>query len=209
VKRWILALAFAALSVSVYVLVAVSNAKPPTTSRTDSRTDSRTGIAGWAPAPVAPLAMRRQDRPGLDGAKEAPVEAKGSPSTAPTGEEMRDHIEASFAADPPVAPSQDLAPGLEKRVRAVIPAGSFVRSLECRSSLCRIETMHANLGDFRDFMQRAYLTPDTTTRVSNGPVFAGLLAQPVEGQPVVAVAFLGREGTILPTLTPAAPAGNP
>jgi hypothetical protein len=205
-KKWTLALAFIALSVSVYLLVALTNAEPPPASRA--------GTSGGAPAAVAPLVTSRRERPGLAAAledrTEEPAEAKGSEDRAasgssPTAEEMRDHIEASFAADPPAAPSQDRAPGLETRMQAVIPAGSSVRRLECRSSLCRIETMHPSLVDFQDFVQRAYLSPDST-RVSNGPLFAGLLAQPVEGQPVVAVVFLGREGAVLPALAPAVPA---
>jgi hypothetical protein len=91
----------------------------------------------------------------------------------------------------------------------MISAGSSVRSLECHTSLCRIETMHPSLEDFRGFMQRAYLTPDPMTRVANGPIFAALLAQPVEGQPVIAVAFVGRDGTVMPTHTPIARDGSP
>jgi len=161
--------------------------------------------------------MTRYERPSLavaiERGKPGPAEAKVSEDraasgSAPTADEMRDQLEASFAGDAPVAPSQDRTPGLEKRVRAVIPAGSSVRSFACRSSLCRIETLHPSVEEFRDFVQRGYLTLDFATRVSNGPVFVALLAPPVEGQPVVGVAFLGRDGTTLPSLTPSAPSGS-
>jgi hypothetical protein len=53
--------------------------------------------------------------------------------------------------------------------------------------------VHQNLDGFRDFIQRAFLTP-APSRVSNGPVLASVLREPVAGQPVVAVAFLGKRG---------------
>jgi hypothetical protein len=120
---------------------------------------------------------------------------------------MRDRVAASFEADSPVASSQDRAPELARRIRAMIAPGSSVRSLECRSSLCRLETMHASLDDFRGFMQHAFHAPDAGTRVSNGPVLAALLAPPVAGQPVIAVAYLGREGSV-PSGMPAGPASG-
>jgi hypothetical protein len=160
--------------------------------------------------------MSRHEHPSLavaiERGKPAPAETNVSEDRTPSGSppaadaEMRDQLEASFASDASVAPSQDRTPGLETRVRAVIPAGSSVRRLECRSSLCRIETMHPSLEEFRDFVQRGYLTLDLATRVSTGPVFVGLLAPPVEGQPVVGVAFLGRDGAVLPTFSPVASA---
>lgn len=206
-KRLILACAVIIPSAGIYLLVAMSNEEP--------RSTSRAGTPRVAPEPVAPLVMSRHEHPSLavavERGKPAPAEANVSEDRTPSGspptaDEMRDQLEASFAGEASVAPSQDRTPGLEKRVRAVIPAGSSVRSLECRSSSCRIETMHPSVEVFRDFVQRGYLTLDFATRVSNGPVFVGLLAPPVEGQPVVAVAFLGRDGAVLPTFKPVAPA---
>lgn len=209
-KRWIFACAIAALSAGIYLLVEVNHAEP--------RSSSRTETSRVAPAPMAPLVMPRYERPSLavaiERGKPGPAEPKVSEDqaasrSAPTAEEMRDQLEVSFAGEAPVTPSQDRTPGIEKRVRAVIPTGSSVRRMECRSSLCRIETVHPNLEEFRDFVQRGYLTLDFATRVSNGPVFVALLAPPVEGQPVVGVAFLGLDGTTLASLTPSAPSGSP
>jgi hypothetical protein len=210
VKRWMIACTIAALSAGIYLLVAVNHAEP--------RSTSRAGTPRVAPAPLAPLVMSRHDSPSLavatERGKPGPTEAKvsedqpasGSP---PTDDEMRAQIEASFAGDAQVTPSQDRTPGIEKRVRAVIPAGSAVRSVACRSSLCRIETVHPSVEEYRDFVQRGYLTLDFATRVSNGPVFVALLAPPGQGQPVVGVAFLGLDGTTLASLTPSAPSGSP
>lgn len=209
-NRWILACAVVALSAGIYLLLEMGTADLPSTA--GARTPPVT------PAPVAPLVVGRHEHPSLavvtERGKPAPAEANVSedrtPSEAPpTADEMRDRLEASFASDVSAAPSQDRTQGIEKRVRAVIPAGSSVRRLECRSSSCRIETMHPSLEEFRDFVQRGYLTRDFATRVSNGPVFVGLLAPPEAGQPVVGVAFLGRDGAVLPTFTPIASAGGP
>jgi hypothetical protein len=209
VKRWMIVCAIATLSAGGYLLVEVSNA--------NLRSSSRAGTPRVAPEPVAPNAMNWHERPSLMIAVKrgelGPAEARQSdehaaPGPPATADELRAQLEASFVGDPPVAPSQDRASGLEKRVRAVIPAGSSVRSLECRRSLCRIETMHPSLEEFRDFVQRGYLALDFATRVSNGPVFVGLLASPVEGQPVFGVAFLGRDGAVLPTRRPNDPGGS-
>jgi hypothetical protein len=138
----------------------------------------------------------------IERGKPTPAETKANEDSSgppPTADEMRAQIEASFAGDASVVPSQDRAPDLAKRVRAVMPAGSSVRSLECRSSLCRVETAHASLDEYLDFVKHGYLTLDFATRVSSGPVFVALLTPPIEGQPVVGVAFLGRDGAVLPT----------
>jgi len=210
VKRWMIACSLTALCAGISLLMAVNSAEP--------RSASHAGTPRVTPAPLAPLVMSPHERPSLAAAVErgtpGPAEAKVSEDrTAPgsplTADAMRDQIEASFALEAPVAPNQDRTPDLEKRVHAVMPAGSSVRNLTCRTSLCRIETLHPSVEEFRDFVQRGYLTLDVATRVSNGPVFVGLLAPPVEGQPVVGVAFLGRDGTTLPSLTPIASSGNP
>ena len=198
-KRWILVCAIVVLGAGIYVFVEVSHAEP--------RLASRVGPPGVAAVPVAPLVATRRGEPSPAISIQPRTPAPAEPTTKddragsgapPTVEEMRDHIEASFAGEAPAAPSLDRTLDIERRIRDVIPAGSSVRKLECRSALCRIETMHPSLDEFRDFAQRGYLTLDFATRISPGPVFVGLLAPPVEGQPVIAVAFLGREGSVLP-----------
>lgn len=214
-KPWIFAVAFAVLVGGSYVLLDVKKTESPSTSRPGAAAVSTepealaTEPEALPPAKMggpAPVAMPRPERPRPAGPVEDEnagsadvkgAEGRAGSGSAPSGEEILDHIETSFFADHPVASSQDVAQGLETGVRAVLPAESLVLSVECRNSLCRVETEHASLDEFQDFVQRAFLTHDST-RVSNGPVFVGLLAEPAQGEPVVAVAYVGREGALLP-----------
>ncbi|HTE53459.1 MAG TPA: hypothetical protein VK698_21540 [Kofleriaceae bacterium] len=206
-KPWILVLSLAVIGLAAYLMIASTRAGSRSTPRPGASAASRPadaarpGSAGGSPSP----ATSRPEPPRLAGPEDEPAgpavtqpaAPSGGTGPAQTGEEMRDTIEESFAADHPDAASRDLAQGLERGVRAVLPPGSSVSRLECRSSLCRVETVHANIDEFRTFADRAYMTVDPT-RVSNGPVFAGLVHAPVEGEPLVAVAYLGREGSVLP-----------
>jgi hypothetical protein len=224
VKRSILGCALVLLSVSVYLLVKLSEGEPISVSGASNDHVSS--------ALVSPVSTTRNDRPSLavaverdrsdpaapkeidEGDRSDPAEPQAAEDPAAaesplTDEEMRDQMEAAFAGDAPVAPDQDRAPELAQRVRAVLPSGSSVRSLECRSSLCRIETVHPTVEDYRDFVQRGYVTLDFATRITRGPALVALLAEPVEGQPVVAAAILGREGADLPSFATGTSARDP
>ena len=62
--------------------------------------------------------------------------------------------------------------------------------------MCRVETVHPAIAEYRAFAQRAYFALEAAVR--QGPVFALPLDEPAAGQPVVAVAFVGRPGATLP-----------
>jgi hypothetical protein len=107
------------------------------------------------------------------------------------------HLETFFTAEPLAAPSQDLTAAFEQRLRGAIPAGATLRKLECRRSLCRVETSHPSLDEFASFARSTYFGPDPAG-VLNGPFHAGLVNEPGSGEPAIAVAFFGRQGTLLP-----------
>jgi hypothetical protein len=198
-KPWIALIAPAVLGCGLYLLYATHHAAPPPAvslepdARPPPATAGPTPIAITRSARPAPPVLVDQERTGSAGAQSA--EAPARPGSAVTAEEVRDHIEASFVAAPRVA-SKDVAPSLESGLRALLPAGSSIRSFECRGSLCRVETVHRGLDEVREFAQRAF---QDSPRISNGPAFASLLEEPVPGRPVVAVAYVGREGTALPS----------
>jgi hypothetical protein len=196
VKPWILVFALAALSLGLYLFVAVTGTAP-THAEPRARATTLPTKAGRLAPPARPPT---EPTPFIDPV-EAPSQAAGTaeppPASAPpTEEEMRDYVQAAFAAGASVAPNQ-LVPDLDKRLRAALPAGSTIRSVECRGSLCRVETMHQSLDGFRDFLRRAFLAPDIS-RVSNGPVMTSVLTEPTAGQPVVAVAFLAKRAQPCP-----------
>jgi hypothetical protein len=78
-----------------------------------------------------------------------------------------------------------------------LPKGSVIRDLDCRESMCRLETSHLTDGSFRTFVHQAILDPET--RAWTGPAAISLDADhPAADGSVVAVAFLAREGHALP-----------
>lgn len=201
VKQWIIMASALAIAASVYLLYQSSHEEPSASSAATA------GIAARAPAP--PPLVHRARPPALasasvdDNPRAAPAASEPSANpraavdAAPTADEIRDQIAASFASDLPVPPSQDRKPELQARLRETIPAGSSVRSIECRSALCRVETVHPSFEAFESYVQAAYAAT-SGQRITNGPILASLLSPPVDGQPVVAVAFLGRKGAPLP-----------
>jgi hypothetical protein len=110
-------------------------------------------------------------------------------------EAKRAQLEAAFGQDPPGDwPEADRRTMLE-RLAAVLPDGSSVRSCECRSSLCRIETGHANLQRYNAFARAAFMR--RPTMVLNRPGIT-VASDPAPDGSLVAVAFLAREGHSLP-----------
>lgn len=124
------------------------------------------------------------------------VEAATAPPPAPSTDAIRDRMGEIFA-------SERLDEGwdgaelarLEKALPALLPPGSRIDRVECRSTMCRIESTHAGLDAFVDFARAAF---SRETRVNEGPFFASVSAPPVAGQPVSTVAFIARKGHILP-----------
>ncbi|WP_437669358.1 hypothetical protein [Sorangium sp. So ce131] len=81
------------------------------------------------------------------------------------------------------------------KLSAALPDSSSLRSLECRSSMCRIETEHADLEQFQRFVQGAFMDPQK--KPWNGGFFAMPVSDPSDGK-VVVVSYLAREGEPLP-----------
>jgi hypothetical protein len=115
--------------------------------------------------------------------------------------EVQEHLETEFesdARDPRwTRRDEDVA---RDKFSAVLPKGSEMRSLECRETMCRIETSHASLEESRQYTQTAFL--DQSTQIWNVPGYTMRIGDTSEGAPVVMVAYIAREGHELPTLTP-------
>jgi hypothetical protein len=142
--------------------------------------------AAAAPAAAEPAATS-------DSAEAAP--ARPTPSHG----EMRDGLETLFQSDPyDPAWSPRTTETLTRGIHAVLPEGSRLQRLECRGRLCRIETSHADADAYRAYTQGAFQGPET--RVTTGGVFGTVIGEPVPGKPIVAVAFLARDGQELPDL---------
>jgi hypothetical protein len=111
---------------------------------------------------------------------------------------IRERLDDYFARerpDPVWAP--DAQRTAEARIVGAIPKTSEVRSIECRASMCRIETVHQDLDHYQQYVHRAFMDPET--HLWNGGFFATLLGEPTEGR-VTTVAYLARDGEALPSM---------
>jgi hypothetical protein len=83
------------------------------------------------------------------------------------------------------------------KLRALLPDGSATRSIECRDSMCRIETEHADAARYSKFVRSAFL--DGTTQLWNGGFFSSIVEDASgSGGKLVSVAYLAPEGQTLP-----------
>ncbi|NTX66453.1 hypothetical protein HUA74_37920 [Myxococcus sp. CA051A] len=112
----------------------------------------------------------------------------------PTQDEVVARMEARFFSeevDP--AWSRDATQRAE-RLGALLPRGARVVSLECRSSMCRLQMSHPTQDAFQRFV-RDGLIDDATTWA--GPFMAVLTGTPGRLGEIEAVAYLARDGVNL------------
>lgn len=127
---------------------------------------------------------------------EAPTPAAASAEPAPSREEELTFIQSEFAAesgDPGWNPSR----ALQGQLSTVLPHGSALRSVDCRRSMCRVETSHRSLKDFNSF-SNDFMMARLTSPVVSGAIAFDVREPTRDGEEVVAVAYLGK--TSLPSL---------
>jgi hypothetical protein len=126
----------------------------------------------------------------------APAEPRPAPAEPPAPYDPRARLDSAILAQQPDPAWTGAASRLvEARIGAALPPGSVLRGVECRASLCRIETDHADLPHYQQFFQRAFVDPDT--RTWNGAVTTAELTDAGDGT-VHVLSYLAREGTALP-----------
>ena len=80
---------------------------------------------------------------------------------------------------------------------ADLPAASRLRSIECRSTLCRMETIHDRYSDAQDFTSRFATLEQRPWR---GGFYMGPIAEDPQNGAVTFVTYLVREGVELPPI---------
>ena len=203
-KPWFLIGALTLTGTAIYLLRDVRETATPAKSThvvAAARRDmpSLPRVADTAPQPALAVADRGAD------AAASKLDDRAAPEPL-SGDEVRAHFETAFAAERTVASNQGRAYGVEQAVRVALPDGSSLRSVQCRGTLCRIETAHTSVQEFHGFIQRAFQSPES--KIANAPVFAGPLASAVPGEPLIVVAYLGSEGGTLPMPPSVAMAGT-
>jgi hypothetical protein len=121
------------------------------------------------------------------------------PRTSLTGAAMRDRYQRAFEAearDGGWADSAEQAAG--DRLKALTPHGSSVRSVECRASMCRIQTAHVDHPTYERFVRGVFIGPQAG--IWCAPQLTTLEGPPTERGTLEAVSYLAREGGSLPAL---------
>jgi hypothetical protein len=135
---------------------------------------------------------------------------KGSPNTArvPTAQdpvpsdghsadrkELQDRYANAFSTEPvDSAWARDRAGVLSTRIKVVLPNSSVLKSIECHSTTCRLETVHDNIESFNAFVEGAFTNRDT--RLTTGASFSKL--QKDGAGKLTIVTYLASEGGDLP-----------
>jgi hypothetical protein len=129
-------------------------------------------------------------------AREAPPRRR-----APDENEIAKRLEQRFSdekPDPSWSPASQRL--ITEHVRQGIPTESRVRSIECRRTVCRVESQHPSMDVYKKFVDDALLFPQGGW---DGPVMTSILSRSPE---VKALGYLFRPGEDLePLLTEVAP----
>jgi hypothetical protein len=155
----------------------------------DYRLANSTGLAE-EDASDLPAALRQA--PALESAERPLIEPA----------EARDQLESAFleeGTDPGWARQAERT--VQEKLRGSMPDASAVRSIECRSSICRIETAHQDPGAYGQFVDSVFKSPET--QIWNSSSFSTPLRSDDRGGMVI-VSYLAREGEAHPPLDPSA-----
>lgn len=144
------------------------------------------------PSPGAPVVER---------AAPAAIE-RSSPSKAPTMIEqfapVHDALEVAFGAEAhDGAWAMNAQRTAENALTATLPPQSAIRSVDCRTTLCRIESTHGSYEFARTFVNQLV---GQEGRPWNGGFYTGPVAQDPSGA-VTFVTYLSREGAAMPAIS--------
>lgn len=160
--------------------------------------------AARAERPAEPRSQPRSAPALVDQAAPHPAEpaaeqpASDAPPPAVKAADIRNSLESVWTSQASQgAWAGDASRVAASKLRALLPDGSAARSIECRDSMCRIETEHADAARYSQFVRGAFL--DGTTQLWNGGFFSSIVEDGSgSGGKLVAVAFLAPEGETLP-----------
>jgi hypothetical protein len=129
-----------------------------------------------------------------------------SPATMAKIASVRDKFQGQFDAersDPRWAAEAEST--LKEKLGGMLPDSSKIQSIDCRATMCRIETVHENMDRFRQFMGGAFMDPNT--KVWNGGFFSSPVGEVSDGGKLDVVTYVAREGQELPRLDQQGPQG--
>jgi len=117
---------------------------------------------------------------------------------------IHDALEAAFAQElHEGAWSIDAQRTAEASLSATLPPRTAIKSIDCHSTLCRIETIHDGYQDAKVFVSHLV---EPGQRPWNGAFYTGPIARDSGTGVVTFVTYLAREGAAMPTIP--GPAGD-
>ncbi len=176
-----------------------SHADPGAKLRPAQATERAASSPGSAPAQRAtPLPAPPRPVPGTPTPNEQATGPAPVPSNQVTSQQRWHRVEQAFAAEVP-----DPAWHPEAAFRALfahtLPAGSALDAIECRSSLCRVETSHLD-SDGRLAFLSALAMPDPTHPLGFAAALFGDSVPSPDGRGVRSIMYVLRSGRELPTV---------
>jgi hypothetical protein len=154
---------------------------------------ARMAVSAHGEKPPAPPRQPVAPQPG-EVREEASSRSPSAPPPEVRAEEVLEQLDERFFSEP-------LDPGWSHEARrhaeqfgGTMPKGARVLSLECRSSLCRMETTQPNLESFQDFVRQGLLGGKHEWK---GPIMAAVKSAPNQPGEILTVTYLAREGVDL------------
>ena len=133
----------------------------------------------------------------------APARSAASPRATPPADPIEDFapvhdaLEAAFAAESVDGPWATRARRTAAaHLDAKLPEGSRIDAIECRSTLCRVRSVHPSAARADEFASGVALRNEAAPWA--GDVTLGVIEQAPNGTAVTVVAYLAREGVNLP-----------
>jgi hypothetical protein len=156
------------------------------------------GAAEAMPQPPQPQPQAKRERLSADASAAEPAQPRSW-----TSQDLLDHYDVAFATENVDSEWAARARGIaEERLNADLPPGSSVRSIDCRTSMCRIESSHADRDSYTQFARQSFQDPGTS--IWNCGSFSTIVnddSQP--GSPIMVVSYVSRDGTNLSMPDPA------
>jgi hypothetical protein len=148
----------------------------------------RRSMVGAAPVIATPASAA----PAPAATPAEPAARQAAPRRLEVGE-LRGRYEDRFAHE---RPDPDWSRNAEAEVQATLasklPATSELRSVQCRASLCRVETVHASNEAYNQFFEASFMSANPNKQPWNGGVFSAPLGDQLDGR-VAFVSYLKRE----------------
>jgi len=133
-------------------------------------------------------------RSAMPARQDDPAESRPEVSPRVIGpEEVTQHIETTFHSEAmDTAWAREARQQLQEKLATILSKGASIGSLECHSSLCRIELRHPDEEQYRQFMQN--MTQDGTFWKGASMTYRG----EEDGRNIVTISYLTREGHAMP-----------